>query len=488
LEYPGANILVYTEYAESQRAAAAALADIGGTVLTIAGVDPEAERTRIAERFATEDNIVLISTDALAEGLNLHQRCFHLIHLDLPYNPNRLEQRNGRIDRYGQTLDPDIRYCYLVGTFEERLLLKLIQKYEAARACLDTMPNTLAVSSATGTMREPVFGGETGDLFAGLPRLVHSLDLVAEDTASEAWRDLLREIDRAFKAFEDMAVRHGWLSGGPVDSPPAPALGFAIADFIMEALPDGCVASSWATDLQGLPGYDSATSTVRLTNDPGRLRDAQGLELLYPGRTHPLTRRVVARLRASTAGQVAAGRGEISLLATFVTQTEDGRFCSVFALRQYSDGRVIEEPDWLRLADTPAQPDWDADFKAWAGGPALEQAAQDIADRVVAAHNAAEVSRVAKQEAAITAWLRRRADEICGPAGKPPTGDLFGAVSPPIDASSPEARLRACQADRSQSDATRRAATGVLAIYDDRPPPAPKGHRVRPLGLLLLVP
>ena len=102
---PAANILVYTEYADSQSAALRALLhapDIFGEVLAINGLDPERERARVAERCAEEDGIILVSTDSLAEGLNLQQRCFHLIHLDLPYNPNRLEQRNGRIDRYGQ--------------------------------------------------------------------------------------------------------------------------------------------------------------------------------------------------------------------------------------------------------------------------------------------------------------------------------------------------------------------------------------------------
>ena len=46
LRHPGANIIVYTEYADSQRAAVAALTDIGGSVLTISGSDSEAERTR----------------------------------------------------------------------------------------------------------------------------------------------------------------------------------------------------------------------------------------------------------------------------------------------------------------------------------------------------------------------------------------------------------------------------------------------------------
>jgi hypothetical protein len=94
LHHPNANILVYTEYADSQRSAAEALSAIGGTILSISGADAEFERTRAAERFAEEDGLILVSTDSLAEGLNLHQRCRHLVHLDLPYNPNRLEQQS----------------------------------------------------------------------------------------------------------------------------------------------------------------------------------------------------------------------------------------------------------------------------------------------------------------------------------------------------------------------------------------------------------
>ena len=117
--HPATNILIYTEYADSQLAALRVLRGaIEGEILAINGLDAERERTRIAERCAEEDGIVLVSTDSLAEGLNLQQRCFNLIHLDLPYNPNRLEQRNGRIDRYGQEHDPQIRYLYLAGTFE----------------------------------------------------------------------------------------------------------------------------------------------------------------------------------------------------------------------------------------------------------------------------------------------------------------------------------------------------------------------------------
>ena len=157
---PRANILVYTEFTDSQQAVLRALAHQEfGTVLKMSGEDGDAERMKITERFRTQENLVLVSTDAAAEGLNLHQRCHHLIHLELPFNPNRLEQRNGRIDRYGQEFDPIVRYLYLKGTFEERILLRLIAKYERQRAKLTFLPNTLGLTASTDAMEERLLKG-----------------------------------------------------------------------------------------------------------------------------------------------------------------------------------------------------------------------------------------------------------------------------------------------------------------------------------------
>ena len=63
------------------------------------------ERKMKIDALAQEDRHVLVCTDCLSEGVNLQQGFEAVIHYDLPWNPNRMEQRNGRIDRFGQTAD-----------------------------------------------------------------------------------------------------------------------------------------------------------------------------------------------------------------------------------------------------------------------------------------------------------------------------------------------------------------------------------------------
>ena len=60
-----------------------------------------ADRRRVQLAF-NERGGILLATDAASEGLNLHQRCRLVIHYELPWNPSRLEQRAGRVDRFGQ--------------------------------------------------------------------------------------------------------------------------------------------------------------------------------------------------------------------------------------------------------------------------------------------------------------------------------------------------------------------------------------------------
>ncbi len=474
LAEPDANILVYTEYADTQRAAVEALAAVDEIVLTISGADSEADRTLAAERCANEDRIILVSTDSLAEGLNLQQRCHHLIHLDLPYNPNRLEQRNGRIDRYGQRNDPQIRYLYLAGTFEERLLLHLIGKYEKARQCLSVMPDTLAMTSVAGGLHEPLLTGfaERGQtLFSANAPLVQTLDLAAEDEGSATYRDLLREIDRAFQSFDRMAVRHGWLSGTPapdLDDRPLPQVDlYRFVAAVLTPQGDGyLIPTDWRQDLQGLAGYDSASGIVRLAASPDRLRDEDGRELLYPGRSHPLTRRTISWVRSRPTGRVSAVHASPpGVLITYAAETGP-LFRKVFALRVGQDGSVSQHDDCLALAGCPQAASLPA---AWPGDliKAASRVAEAVADQLAAEFSRDHLARLARDVATADAWMTARATELCGPVVLR-TGDLFGSGPSVPDwrtCSVPFERLSGFATDPAVPADRRRDAKEILTRY-----------------------
>ena len=97
---PALKVLVFTEFVPTQAMLAEYLESRGFTVATLnGGMDMDA-RTRTLQTFA-QDARVLISTDAGGEGLNL-QFCHVIVNFDMPWNPMRIEQRIGRVDRIGQ--------------------------------------------------------------------------------------------------------------------------------------------------------------------------------------------------------------------------------------------------------------------------------------------------------------------------------------------------------------------------------------------------
>lgn len=67
-------------------------------------------RARFNESPAKAPVRILLATDAAGEGIDLQNHCHRIVNFDIPFNPNRLEQRIGRVDRYGQTNAPDIRH------------------------------------------------------------------------------------------------------------------------------------------------------------------------------------------------------------------------------------------------------------------------------------------------------------------------------------------------------------------------------------------
>lgn len=98
---PELKALVFTEFVPTQQMLQQFLTERGFHVVCLNGSMDMEERKQVQEAFA-EDARILISTDAGGEGLNL-QFCHVVINYDIPWNPMRLEQRIGRVDRIGQT-------------------------------------------------------------------------------------------------------------------------------------------------------------------------------------------------------------------------------------------------------------------------------------------------------------------------------------------------------------------------------------------------
>ncbi len=98
-------------------------------VFTIHGGLPERKRREVFKNFDRSDKAVLVATDAISEGMNLQHAAAQVIHYELPWNPNRLEQRNGRVDRFGQQKDTvHIRTMVMDETLDASIMSVLVEK------------------------------------------------------------------------------------------------------------------------------------------------------------------------------------------------------------------------------------------------------------------------------------------------------------------------------------------------------------------------
>jgi hypothetical protein len=126
-EWSNERVIIFTEYRATQKWLHDLLAAEGfagqDRLLTIYGGMKLEDRERIKAAFQANpaDSAVriLLATDAASEGVNLQNHCWRLIHYEIPWNPNRMEQRNGRVDRHGQK-NPEVHVHHFVGSgFDE---------------------------------------------------------------------------------------------------------------------------------------------------------------------------------------------------------------------------------------------------------------------------------------------------------------------------------------------------------------------------------
>lgn len=226
-EAAGEKLLVFTEHRDTLVWLERELSALGflGRLATIHGGMDFREREAQVAQFRRPDGAqILLATDAAGEGINL-QFCWRMVNWDIPWNPARLEQRMGRIHRYGQQRDVVIVNLVADGTREAKVLRTLVDKLDTIRtelssekvfdvlgrllagvdlpqllagallddgAAAEALERSLTADAVTAIERhERELFGDGGDVARELPRL-------REELSVEAHRRLLPGYLRAF--------------------------------------------------------------------------------------------------------------------------------------------------------------------------------------------------------------------------------------------------------------------------------------------------
>ncbi|MFW5642240.1 MAG: helicase-related protein, partial [Roseicyclus sp.] len=220
------RLIIFTEYEDTRRwlekrlkEAIAHTDDPEQRVEIFSGATSVERRERIKQAFnadpAEEPVRILLCTDAAREGINLQTRCYDLVHFDLPWNPARLEQRNGRIDRKLQPAKRVFcRYFRYAQRPEDIVLEALVRKTETIQRQLGSTGQVIAERIE----REPTSGGIRRRDAARLATLIAETTddaraaLARQELDDEEARRRARgrdEIDRLRKQLERARTRVG---------------------------------------------------------------------------------------------------------------------------------------------------------------------------------------------------------------------------------------------------------------------------------------
>ena len=150
------RVLIFTEYRATQKYLQSIFAShglaTGERLQTIFGGMPHEETEKIKAGFQADPKDspirILLATDCASEGIDLQNHCSRLVHYEIPWNPNRMEQRNGRLDRHGQRA-PEVKVYHFVSSNygssrssqgngggldgDLEFLMKVVQKIETIR-------------------------------------------------------------------------------------------------------------------------------------------------------------------------------------------------------------------------------------------------------------------------------------------------------------------------------------------------------------------
>lgn len=133
IQQTGTKLLIFTEAKDTLEYLVEKLNKWGYSVTFIHGGMNLDARIKAENDFNNTPVQIMVSTEAGGEGINLQKRCWIMLNYDIPWNPNRLEQRMGRIHRYGQRHEVHIYNLVAMDTKEGRILERLFDKLSQIR-------------------------------------------------------------------------------------------------------------------------------------------------------------------------------------------------------------------------------------------------------------------------------------------------------------------------------------------------------------------
>jgi len=193
------RVIIFTEYRATQQWLQEVMTTEGFSgerLLTMyGGMDPE-KREEVKAAFQADPKIspvrILLATDAASEGLDFQNFCSRLIHYEIPWNPNRMEQRNGRVDRHGQKAKQVTIYHFVAEGYSQGIVSKPNQSASELEADLEFL---MRVAQKIETIREDL--GKVGLVIAEQVEQAmlgqrRTLDTKKAEQESEPIRRMLR--------------------------------------------------------------------------------------------------------------------------------------------------------------------------------------------------------------------------------------------------------------------------------------------------------
>jgi hypothetical protein len=267
----GFQPIVFCRFIDTAEYVAAELRDrlpkkLGVEIEAITGRLPGAERVQRIEALSEAPKRVLVATDCLSEGINLQNSFNAVVHYDLPWNPTRLEQREGRVDRFGQ-VTPEVRIVTYFGDnqIDETVLDVLVRKHRKIRSALGiSLPIPGDTGDVINALAESVLLRSDSGIEERLPGLDEFLRPETEQLHL-AWDEAAERETRSRSIFAQETIR--------------PAEVAAEVEAMQEAVGSGANVGGFVVDaIEAYGGLVTGTDpiTVDLTETGRGIRDAVG--------------------------------------------------------------------------------------------------------------------------------------------------------------------------------------------------------------------